>query len=682
MPQFFSRVRLVGMSLAIVLAVGALGLIAVRPTSADVGSCAVLPADNIWNTRIDGLAVHPNSDNFVDRIGANAGLHPDFGTEWQGAPNGIPYLVVPTNQPSVLVTLTPYGNQADPGLYPIPTNAVVEGGNASSGDRHLLIVRQGDCKLFELYRAFPNPDGSWRAYGAVFDLNSNALRPADWTSADAAGLAIMPGLVKWQEVQDALNGDGVIHHALRFTVPQTHYSYLWPARHRTDTSNNPNDPPMGLRFRLKSDFDLSAFSPSNRVILRTLKQYGMFVADNGSPFYLSGAPHPNWDDGDLHELQTNVHGYDFEAVDETSLMVNVNSGQAHQGGVTPATPTRTRTPTPTRTATATRTATIPLSATPTGTMTGAAPTPTQTRTLPPPTATPPASSNRLGGCKLFPSDSVFNTPIDKLPVDVNSDAYIQSIGADTGLHPDFGAGVWNGAPIGIPYNLVSKKRPPVPVRFQYADESDPGPYPIPAAPKIEGGSDRHLLTVQKKNCVLYELFAAKQNKKGKWKAGSGAIWDLNSHALRPAAWTSADAAGLPITPLLVRYDQVAAGEITHALRFTANATRGEYIWPARHEASDISNPNVPPMGQRFRLKPGFDLSGFSPETQVILRALQKYGMFLADNGSDWYISGAPDERWNNDALVSELRQVKGSDFQAVDESGLMVNPDSGQAKQP
>lgn len=292
------------------------------------------------------------------------------------------------------------------------------------------------------------------------------------------------------------------------------------------------------------------------------------------------------------------------------------------------------------------------------------------------------TSADVGGCSLFPSDSVFNTPIDTLPVDAHSDAYIRSIGANTGLHPDFGAGLWAGAPIGIPFNRVSKKRPPVSVRFQYADESDPGPYPIPAKPKIEGGSDRHLLTVQKKTCVLYELFAAKQNKKGRWKAGSGAIWDLNSHVLRPSSWTSADAAGLPILPLLARYDQVAAGEIPHALRFTANATRNEYIWPARHEASDISNPNVPPLGQRFRLKAGFNLSGFSPETQVILRALQKYGMFLADNGSDWYISGAPDERWNNDALVSELRQVKGSDFEAVDESGLMIHPDSGQAKQP
>lgn len=288
----------------------------------------------------------------------------------------------------------------------------------------------------------------------------------------------------------------------------------------------------------------------------------------------------------------------------------------------------------------------------------------------------------LGGCELFPSNSIFNTPIDTLPLDSQSDAYIQSIGADTGLHPDFGAGFWDGHPIGIPYNLVPKRQPLLPVSFLYAEESDPGPYPIPANPKIEGGSDRHLLIVQRKKCKLYELWNARQKKNGAWRAGSGAIWDLHSNALRPATWTSADAAGLPILPLLVRYDEVAAGEIRHALRFTASQTRREFIWPARHYASNTTDPNVPPMGQRFRLKASFDVSPFSPDTQVILNALKKYGMFLADNGSDWFISGVPDERWNNDQLVNELRQVKGADFEAVDESGLMVDPNSGEARPP
>lgn len=297
-----------------------------------------------------------------------------------------------------------------------------------------------------------------------------------------------------------------------------------------------------------------------------------------------------------------------------------------------------------------------------------------------PSPTLPAAPPKLGGCAVFPADSVFNTPIDTLPLDPQSDAYVASIGANTGMHPDFGAGLWDGAPIGIPFNVVTKKQTTSPVRFLYADESDPGPYPIPATPRIEGGPDRHLLMAQRGKCFLYELYAAKKTKKGVWKAGSGAIWDLKSNALRPATWTSADAAGLPLTPLLARYDEVAAGEIRHALRFTANSTRAAFIWPARHQASSITDANVPPMGQRFRLKASVDISGFSPQTQVILRALQKYGMFLADNGSDWFLSGAPDERWNNDALVGELEQIKGSDFEAVDESGLMVDPDSGQVR--
>lgn len=716
-------------SLAAALILTAALVMRVPPLSADVGNCAVFPNNNIWNTRIDSLAVHPNSDNFVNHVSANAGLHPDFGTMWNGAPNGIPYRVVPTNQPLVAITLTPYGNQADPGPYPVPTDAIVEGGMSSNGDRHLLLVRQGDCKLFEMYRAFPNADGSWRAYGAKFDLTSNALRPDGWTSADAAGLPMLAGLVKFDEVQAALQADGVIHHALRFTVPQTYEGYVWPARHLTNTSTDPNDPPQGLRFRLKAIFDLSTFSPSNQVILRTLQEYGMFVADNGSPLYLSGAPDARWNDDDLHNLQTGVHGSDFEAVDESGLIVNPDSGEAQQSGFRTATststltrtrtvapsstrtatstPTRTRTETFAATSTLTRTRTTTHAATRTGTRTAtrvvtststrtriitatrtttSTLTRTRTSTRVPPTVAPsPTNRNpapKLGGCNVFPYDSIFNTPIDNLPVDQNSEAYIDSIGADTGMHPDFGAGLWNGAPIGIPYNLVKKNQPLLPVKFQYRDQSDKGPYPIPSNPQIEGGSDRHLLTVQKKKCGLFELFAARQTTAGKWKAGSGAIWNLNSNALRPATWTSADAAGLPIAALLVRHDEVAAGEIRHALRFTASATRAEFIWPARHQASDITDENVPPMGQRFRLKQSFDLSNFSPQTQVILQALKKYGMFLADNGSDWYLNGAPDERWDNDALGSELRQVKGSDFEAVDESGLMVDPDSGQAKQP
>ncbi len=287
-----------------------------------------------------------------------------------------------------------------------------------------------------------------------------------------------------------------------------------------------------------------------------------------------------------------------------------------------------------------------------------------------------------GGCSMFPANNIWNRSIENLPVDANSAAYINTIGAGSGMHADFGSGTWDGAPIGIPYMTVGGSQPKVNVNFDYADESDPGPYPIPANPLIEGGpqsqGDRHILVVDTDNCVLYELYAAYPDGNG-WTAGSGAIYDLTSNALRPEGWTSADAAGLPILPGLVRYDEVAAGEIRHALRFTVPRTRKAYVWPARHYASSLTGAQYPPMGQRFRLKASFDISGYSSDVQVIFTALKRYGMILADNGSAWYLSGVPDERWDNDAL-HELGQVKGSDFEAVDVSSLMVNDNSGESR--
>lgn len=304
-------------------------------------------------------------------------------------------------------------------------------------------------------------------------------------------------------------------------------------------------------------------------------------------------------------------------------------------------------------------------------------------------ATAPATLPRfqspptVAGCEVFPANNVWNTPVDTLPVDAHSAAYIATIGADTGMHPDFGSGTWEGKPIGIPYVDAPGSQPKVSVTFDYADESDPGPYPIPPDAPIEGGpdsdGDRHVLVLDRDNCTLYELFYAFPQPDDSWHAGSGAIFDLSSNALREAGWTSADAAGLPILPGLVRYDEVASGEIRHALRFTAPETRREYLWPARHYASNLTGTQYPPMGQRFRLRADFDISSFSPQVQVILRALKKYGMFLADNGSAWYLSGAPDERWDNEVL-SQLSQVPGSAFEAVDESALMLNPNSGQVQ--
>jgi hypothetical protein len=243
---------------------------------------------------------------------------------------------------------------------------------------------------------------------------------------------------------------------------------------------------------------------------------------------------------------------------------------------------------------------------------------------------------------------------------------VASIGIGARLHPDFSA----AGGYGIPYNIVGASTPRSAVSFQYASESDKVKYPIPASPKIEGGSDRHLLMVDTSACKLYELYDATKSSSGAWHAGSGAVWDLGSNALRPAGWTSADAAGLPIFPGLVRYDEVAAGAILHALRFTAPSTCAGYIYPARHEAGSGSCASNPPMGLRVRLKASVDISGFGSQARILLIALKRYGMILADNGSPWYVTGAPDPRWNDDALHA-IGNLKGSDFEVVDTSGFV-----------
>ena len=291
-----------------------------------------------------------------------------------------------------------------------------------------------------------------------------------------------------------------------------------------------------------------------------------------------------------------------------------------------------------------------------------------------------AQAPAIGKCSVFPADNVWNARVDRLPVNANSTAWVNTIGASSNLHPDFGGGIWDGAPIGIPFVTVTGSQTKYPVTFDYADESDPGPYAVPLNAPIEGGSssdgDRHAIAIDTDNCILYELYSAYPQATS-WQAGSGAIYNLTSDALRQAGWTSADAAGLPIFPGLVRYDEVAAGAIRHAIRFTAPQTRNTYIWPARHQASSLTGTQYPPMGARFRLKASFNISTFSATNQIILTALNTYGMILADNGSSWYISGAPDSRWDDDDLHA-LNNIPGSNFEAVDESSLMVDPNSGQ----
>jgi hypothetical protein len=300
-------------------------------------------------------------------------------------------------------------------------------------------------------------------------------------------------------------------------------------------------------------------------------------------------------------------------------------------------------------------------------------------------STSSTSSAPLPGtsCRVFPSDSVWHADISHLPVHPRSSAYISSIGRSAGLKADFGSGEWDGGPIGIPYVVVPGTQSKVPVSFDYDDESDAGPYPIPAHPPIEGGpssdGDRHVLVVDRGACTLYEMYSAYPNGDGSWSAGSGAVYDLRSNRLRTAGWTSADAAGLPVLAGLVRYDEVAAGHIDHAIRVTVPRSQQKYIWPARHQAGDSTDADLPPMGLRLRLKANVDISGFSHDAKVILQAAKTYGLIVADNGSAWYMSGVPDGRWDNDVLHT-LGRIPGSDFEAVDESSLMVSSGSGQAR--
>jgi hypothetical protein len=277
-------------------------------------------------------------------------------------------------------------------------------------------------------------------------------------------------------------------------------------------------------------------------------------------------------------------------------------------------------------------------------------------------------------CPIFPRSSHWNQRVDRLPIHPRSDAIVRSIGIDRTMHADFGSGRWEGGPIGIPYVTVSGRQRRVPVRFEYASESDRGPYPIPPRAPVEGGrssdGDRHVIVVDRLRCRLYELFAAYPLDGGRsWRAGSGATWSLRSNRMRPRGWTSADAAGLPILPGLARYDEVKRGRIDHALRFTAPRTRRAFVYPARHFASDLTDPNLPAMGQRLRLKRGYRISRFPHQARVVLRALKRYGMILADNGSPWYVSGAPHRGWDNEQLHT-LHRVPGRAFEVVDTSRL------------
>jgi hypothetical protein len=284
---------------------------------------------------------------------------------------------------------------------------------------------------------------------------------------------------------------------------------------------------------------------------------------------------------------------------------------------------------------------------------------------------PSAEALRVPGaprCSVFPKSNPWNRRVDRLPVARNSAAIIASIGVSTGLHADFGSGLWEGSRIGIPFDVVTHKTLRTRVGFEYSDESDHVRYPIPKRVHIEGGSDHHALLLDRDACRLYEL-GGLEKRGNRWHAWAGATWSLRSNRVRPAGWTSADAAGLPIFPGLARYDEVRRGVIDHALRFTVERTRRSYLYPARHFASSPTDPNLPPMGLRVRLKASFDVRPFPRQARIVLVALKRYGMMVADNGADWYITGAPNRGWSNDQLHT-LGRVKGSDFEVVDTSKL------------
>jgi hypothetical protein len=281
----------------------------------------------------------------------------------------------------------------------------------------------------------------------------------------------------------------------------------------------------------------------------------------------------------------------------------------------------------------------------------------------------PGGPPHEGGCPIFPQSYALNQDISHAPVDPRSAAYIAAIGATGRLHPDFGT----NPGYGIPYTVVGPRQPRAPIRFtEYGDESNPGPYPVPASAPVEGAGeagDRHVLVLQRGSCKLYELYAARRAGAG-WEAGSGAVFNLRSDALRPEGWTSADAAGLPILPLLVRYPEVRGGQIDHALRVTVARTQRGYIHPATHFASSSPDPSLPPMGLRLRLKASFSVAGYRGESLIVLRALKRYGLIVADNGSSWYITGAPDPRWNDEDL-EQIKRVPGSAFEAVQTGAVL-----------
>jgi hypothetical protein len=583
------------------------------------------PADNWWNVDITNAPVDISSTGLIAAVKAyestGGRLHPDLGSVY-----GMPYAVVDAGTPLVPVTFT-YASESDAGYpggstgYPIPAEAAtnkryIEEEGATGSNNHLLVIDRSRRAAFELFNA-QYANGKWSAgSGAVFKLDSNYRRPDGWTSADAAGLCVTAGLLRYDEVY----GTQPIRHALRCTIRQVN-GHVYPASH-----TGPKDYlglPLGTRLRLRSSFNISGYPAPVQKIFQAMKTHGLIVADRGGNMYVQGTMDARWDNSVLNPAFHALHVTDFEVIQ-----------RGWTGGtVTPPPP--------------------PPAEVPLGLL---------------------ADMTALGTL-YAPADNWWNVRVDAAPLDPNSGAIISTIRSyeSTGgrMHPDFTPSY------GIPYCVVDDTTPLVPVTFGNTSESDKGEpggstgYPIPSAAKTNlryiesAGSldgDRHLLVYHRDKRMAFELSYAKWDG-SKWTAGYGAVFKLDSNYRRPEGWTSTDAAGLCVLAGLVRYDEVYGDEpIRHAIRFSIRRTNG-YVWPASHAGA--SDSGAPPLGMRLRLKQSVDISGYPAPVRKIFQAMKDYGLILADRGGNMYVQGTLDSRWDNSMLNPAFHSLNASHFEVI-----------------
>lgn len=603
------------------LIVGSTGLLA---DMTDLGTLYT-PADNWWNVDVTNAPVDPASlaiTAVVKSYDSTGGrLQPDFTPDY-----GMPYAVVDASTPLVPVTFSnsvesDTGAPGAPTGYPIPAAAstnprYLEEAGITGSNRHMLLIDRGRRLAFELVNARYTGSNWSASSGAVFKLDSNYRRPEGWTSADASGMCITSGLVRYDEVY----GPDEIRHALRCSIRQTN-GYVWPASHTGAT--DATAPPLGMRFRLKPSFNISGYPEPMQKIFMAMKTYGLIVADRGSNMFVQGTMDPRWDNTVLNPAFHMLHVTDFDVI------------KRGWGGSTTTTP-----PPPT---------------------TGVSPGLLSDMTAP--------------GTLYAPADNWWNLRVDSAPLDPNSSAIISTIRSyeSTGgrMHPDF------TPDYGIPYAVVDRSTPLVPVTFDNTSESDrgapggPAGYPIPAAAitntryiENAGGldGDRHMILYDRDKRMAFELsYASYAN--GQWSAGYGAVFKLDANYERPEGWTSTDAAGLCVLAGLVRYDEVYGSQpIRHAIRVSIKRTDA-YVWPASHTGA--TDAGAPPLGMRLRLKQSKDISGYPAPIRKIFQAMKDYGVIVTDRGGNMYVQGTMDSRWDNGVLNPAFHSLGASDFEVV-----------------